>query len=137
MALPIRHAPVLEGAAARRFERMARQAEKERGTIKFTDEKKASFKKMVKWHIYWRSSPVRDEILVEKPSRIYHQGQHCVPDGTLGFVCASVFYQHHIPNGMTNPVFNRKTGKRTIGLPVAGELQTRIIFFDLIRLYDR
>ena len=48
MALPIRHAPVLEGAAARRFERMARQAERERGTIKFTDEQKAAFEKFYK-----------------------------------------------------------------------------------------
>jgi len=46
MALPIRYAPVLEGAAARRFERMARQAEKERGTIKFTEEQKVSFEKL-------------------------------------------------------------------------------------------
>ena len=57
MALPIRHAPVLEGAAARRFERMARQAEKERGTIKFTDEEKASFKK---FYAQWEEMLRRD-----------------------------------------------------------------------------
>lgn len=57
MALPIRHAPVLEGAAASRFERMARQAEKERGTIKFTDEEKAAFEKLDK---QWKEMVVRD-----------------------------------------------------------------------------
>ena len=57
MALPIRHAPVLEGAAARRFERMARQAEKERGTIKFTDEEKASFEKLDE---QWEKMLLRD-----------------------------------------------------------------------------
>jgi hypothetical protein len=34
MAIPIRSIPVLEGAAARRFEREARKAEKERGTVR-------------------------------------------------------------------------------------------------------
>jgi hypothetical protein len=38
MAIPIRSIPVLEGAAARRFEREARKAEKERGTIKISKE---------------------------------------------------------------------------------------------------
>jgi hypothetical protein len=38
MAIPIRSIPVLEGAAARRFEREARKAEKERGTIKMPDD---------------------------------------------------------------------------------------------------
>jgi hypothetical protein len=38
MALPIRGIPVLEGAAARRFERERKKAEKERGTLKFPQE---------------------------------------------------------------------------------------------------
>jgi hypothetical protein len=38
MAIPIRSIPVLEGAAARRFEREARKAEKERGTIKMSED---------------------------------------------------------------------------------------------------
>jgi hypothetical protein len=36
MAIPIRSIPVLEGAAARRFEREARKAEQERETINFS-----------------------------------------------------------------------------------------------------
>ncbi|GHT67014.1 hypothetical protein AGMMS50239_29430 [Bacteroidia bacterium] len=46
MAIPIRHAPVLEGAAARRFDRLRKQAEKERGTLAFSEEQKESFKRM-------------------------------------------------------------------------------------------
>lgn len=38
MAIPIRSIPVLEGEVARRFEREARKAEKNRGTIKFSKE---------------------------------------------------------------------------------------------------
>jgi hypothetical protein len=45
MAIPIRGIPMLEGEAARRFERMARQAEKERGTIDITENVKL-FEKM-------------------------------------------------------------------------------------------
>jgi len=37
MALPIRSIPVLEGEVARRFEREARKAEKERGTIDISE----------------------------------------------------------------------------------------------------
>jgi hypothetical protein len=37
MRLTNRSIPVLEGAAARRFERLARKAEKERGTIDVTE----------------------------------------------------------------------------------------------------
>ena len=46
---------------------------------------------MLKWRKYWRSSPDRDEIWVEK---------YCVPKGTLISVYAPVFYRYHIPNGM-------------------------------------
>jgi hypothetical protein len=38
MAIPIRSFPVLEGEVARRFEREARKAERERGTIKMSQE---------------------------------------------------------------------------------------------------
>ena len=57
-----------------------------------------------------RRSPVRDNILVEKrtfsvrtrrPVRDGMSGKHCVPNGTPRFACAFVFYQYHIPNGMT------------------------------------
>jgi hypothetical protein len=40
MATPIRSIPVLEGEVARRFEREARKAEKNRGTIDFTQQMK-------------------------------------------------------------------------------------------------
>ncbi|GHS97660.1 hypothetical protein FACS189421_04850 [Bacteroidia bacterium] len=40
MATPIRSIPVLEGEVARRFEREARKAEKNRGTIDITDDAK-------------------------------------------------------------------------------------------------
>jgi hypothetical protein len=46
MAIPIRHAPTLTGAAARRFERLRKQAEKEAGTIDITENVKA-FKAMM------------------------------------------------------------------------------------------
>jgi hypothetical protein len=38
MAIPVRSVPVLEGEVGRRFEREARKAEKNRGTIKFSQE---------------------------------------------------------------------------------------------------
>jgi hypothetical protein len=38
MAIPVRSIPVIEGEVARRFEREARKAEKNRGTIKFSKE---------------------------------------------------------------------------------------------------
>jgi hypothetical protein len=47
MAIPIRSIPVLEGEVARRFERKARNAEKKRGTIKFTQEQIDSYKKII------------------------------------------------------------------------------------------
>jgi hypothetical protein len=43
MAIPIRSFPVLEGEVARRFIKEAKENEKKRGSIKFTDEEKASF----------------------------------------------------------------------------------------------
>ena len=48
MAMAIRAIPVLEVAAARRFERIARANEKKRGTYKFTDEEVAAFKAIMK-----------------------------------------------------------------------------------------
>jgi hypothetical protein len=47
MAIPIRSFPVLEGEVARRFEREARKAERERGTIKFSQETIDSYKAIV------------------------------------------------------------------------------------------
>jgi hypothetical protein len=47
MALPVRSIPVLEGAAACRFLREAKKAEKERGTITFSEEDKASFRRII------------------------------------------------------------------------------------------
>jgi hypothetical protein len=47
MALPIRSIPVLEGEAARRFLREAKKAEKERGTIRFSEEQIASYKRIL------------------------------------------------------------------------------------------
>ena len=44
MAMPIRGIPVLEGEAARRFLKEAKENEKKRGSIKFTDESIASFR---------------------------------------------------------------------------------------------
>ena len=39
-------------------------------------------------------------IRLRQPREMSGQGQHCVPDGTPGFVHVSVFYQHRIPDGM-------------------------------------
>ncbi|KAA6302227.1 MAG: hypothetical protein EZS26_001587 [Candidatus Ordinivivax streblomastigis] len=47
MAIPVRSIPVLEGEAAIRFERLAREAEKDRGTIKFSQETIDSFKRIM------------------------------------------------------------------------------------------
>jgi hypothetical protein len=47
MATPIRSIPVLEGEVARRFEREARKAEKNRGTIKFSQEQIDSYKRII------------------------------------------------------------------------------------------
>ena len=38
---------------------------------------------------------------LRQPREMFGQGQHCVPDGTPGFVHVSVFYQHRIPDGMS------------------------------------
>ena len=43
MAMPIRGIPVLEGEVARRFIKEAKENEKKRGTLKFSDEDVASF----------------------------------------------------------------------------------------------
>jgi len=43
MAMPIRSIPVLEGEVARRFIKEAKENEKKRGTIKFSEESIASF----------------------------------------------------------------------------------------------
>ena len=57
-----------------------------------------------------RRCPVRDKISVERrispmrSRRPFRDGmvveKYCVPNGTLGLACASVFYQYCIPNGM-------------------------------------
>ena len=44
MAIPIRGIPVLEGEAARRFLKEAKENEKKRGSIKFSEESIASFR---------------------------------------------------------------------------------------------
>ena len=44
MAIPLRGIPVLEGEAARRFLKEAKENEKKRGSIKFSDEDVASFR---------------------------------------------------------------------------------------------
>jgi len=43
MAMPIRSIPVLEGEVARRFIKEAKENEKKRGSIKFSEEDIASF----------------------------------------------------------------------------------------------
>jgi hypothetical protein len=47
MTIPIRSIPVLEGEVLRRFEREVRKAEKNRGTIDFTEQMK-SYRAIVK-----------------------------------------------------------------------------------------
>ena len=47
MAMPIRSIPVLEGEAARRFIKEAKNNEKKRGSLKFTEEEIASFNKFM------------------------------------------------------------------------------------------
>ena len=44
MAMPIRAIPVLEGAAARRFIKEAKENEKKRGSIVITEEERASYR---------------------------------------------------------------------------------------------
>ena len=48
MAIPVRGIPVLEGEVAERFERERKKAERERGTIKFSQETIDNFKKIMK-----------------------------------------------------------------------------------------
>jgi len=47
MAIPIRSFPVLEGEVARRFNKEAKENEKKRGSIKFSEESIASFNAMM------------------------------------------------------------------------------------------
>jgi len=47
MAMPIRGIPVLEGEAARRFIKEAKENEKKRGTHKFSEEDIISFQKFM------------------------------------------------------------------------------------------
>ena len=47
MAMPIRSLPVLEGEVARRFIKEAKENEKKRGTMKFSDEEIASFNRFM------------------------------------------------------------------------------------------
>jgi hypothetical protein len=47
MAIPVRGIPVLEGEVAERFERERKKAERNRGTIKFSQETKDSFKRIM------------------------------------------------------------------------------------------
>ena len=47
MAIPIRGIPVLEGEVARRFIKEARENEKKRGSIKFSEEAIASYKMII------------------------------------------------------------------------------------------
>jgi hypothetical protein len=47
MAIPIRSVPVLEGEVARRFIKEAKENEKKRGSLKFSEEDTASFYAMI------------------------------------------------------------------------------------------
>ena len=47
MAIPIRSVPVLEGEVARRFLKEAKENEKKRGSLKFSEEEIASFQVIV------------------------------------------------------------------------------------------
>ena len=47
MAIPIRSIPVLEGKVARRFIKEAKENEKKRGILKFSDEDTASFNRFI------------------------------------------------------------------------------------------
>ena len=47
MAIPIRSVPVLEGEVARRFNKEAKENEKKRGSLKFSDEEVAAFSAIV------------------------------------------------------------------------------------------
>ena len=47
MAMPIRNIPVLEGEVARRFIMEAKENEKKRGSMKFSEEEVASFNRFI------------------------------------------------------------------------------------------
>jgi len=47
MAIPIRSVPVLEGEVARRFQKEAKENEKRRGSLKFSEEEVASYKGII------------------------------------------------------------------------------------------
>lgn len=47
MAIPIRSVPVLEGEVARRFIKEAKENEKKRGSIRFSEEEVAAFRAIV------------------------------------------------------------------------------------------
>jgi len=47
MAIPIRSVPVLEGEVARRFIKEAKENEKKRGSLKFSEEEVASYKGII------------------------------------------------------------------------------------------
>ena len=47
MAIPIRNVPVLEGEVVRRFIKGAKENEKKRGSLKFSEEEIASYKGIV------------------------------------------------------------------------------------------
>ena len=47
MAMPIRSIPVLEGEVARRFIKEAKENEKKRGSMKFSEEEVASFNRFI------------------------------------------------------------------------------------------
>jgi hypothetical protein len=47
MAIPIRSVPVLEGEVARRFIKEAKENEKKRGSLKFSDEEIASYREII------------------------------------------------------------------------------------------
>ena len=47
MAIPIRSVPVLEGEVARRFIKEAKENEKKRGSLKFSEEDTAAFRAMI------------------------------------------------------------------------------------------
>ena len=47
MAIPIRSVPVLEGEVARRFIKEAKENEKKRGSLKFSEEEIAAYKGII------------------------------------------------------------------------------------------
>jgi len=47
MAIPIRSVPVLEGEVARRFIKEAKENEKKRGSLRFSEEEVASYRGII------------------------------------------------------------------------------------------